>query len=317
MEPVNVYMGEMKATARDLAASERVLLDADDLSKIDYLEEDAELRRQWRDLVYMSSNCISACAGVVLSDEGLQQQSLASDRTFLQELTDRGVLVGTHVDMGYSPLNAYGEKGTTGDAGLDARCKDYYNAGVRFGVWRTQVLCTGEMPTDVAVWDNMFRMAQSAYTCQLHGLMPIVHIEISVEGGKQTTERTAYVLEKVLSQAMRQLNECDVNIEALILTTSFCLAGENAAPAPLPLQGELTARALTRSLPPALAGVRFIPHSSSQDTPEGLLSDLVMVKEALLADYWPLGLLHTNHFFSDVLSTWAGDENNVTAVAQD
>jgi len=315
-EPINAYMEEMKATARELADASNVLLDVDTISSIDHesraVEDDSEKQHKWRELLYLSESCWKGCAGVVLAAEALSERSSSSGENFLELLTSKGILVGTHVDTGFMPLNSFGEFGTKGDIGLDARCESYYKSGLRFGIWRSKVLCTDEMPTDVAVWDSMYRMAQCAFTCQLHGLTPVIQIEVSVEGGRQSAERTSYVVEKVLSQAMRQLSECDVNLEAVVLTTSFCRAGADAAPATPLVQGELTARAFSRSLPPALAGVRLIPQTLDPHL-EAVQEQVGDVRAALHCDCWPIGFVHTENMLRSVLTAWEGKEENVTA----
>uniref|UniRef100_A0A7S1WR07 fructose-bisphosphate aldolase n=1 Tax=Alexandrium catenella TaxID=2925 RepID=A0A7S1WR07_ALECA len=314
IEPINSYLAEMKLTVQRLAERGSGLLDAsqtpeelEGLLKKAGAKGSEEGRRAWRELLCATEGLGRFCSCVVFEDEALRQ-SASDGRTFVDILQEQDVIVGVRVDTGYYPLNAYGEKGTDGYADLNARCLEYYRCGVRLAKWRLQVLCTMEMPTDVAVWENTTRLAQAARACQANGLAFAGEIEVVMGPGNHSMERTAYVAEKVYSQAMRMMNEYDVTLEAAVLITGACAAGPEAGPVRQDDAAEFTVRCLRRTAPLALGGVHISP--SEDSNPEMAARNVRAVQEASVGAPWVPMPVYTQSLLAPVLAAWVREDDS-------
>jgi len=316
IEPINPYMVDMKATVQRLAVRGRGILDtaegAQELEDrlvqagVDGTEEG---RRAWRELLYAAEGLGRFCSAVIVDDEALRQRT-GEGRLFTEVLQEQGVIVGVRADTGFFPLNGYGERGTDGIVDLAMRCREYYRCGVRLAKWRCQILCTMEMPTDVAVWENTTRLAQFAQVCQVNGLACAAEVDICMGPGNHSIERTAYISEKVFSQAIRMMNEYDANLEAAILMTHTCSAGPDAGPVMPENAAEYTARTLLRTVPPALAGVHILP---GELNPETAARSLRAAQRATTNAPWVLAPVYGPALLAPTLALWAQKGDVATA----
>lgn len=312
-------MFEMKTTAQRLATAGRIILDASqnaDESSRQLVEAGVaaaeEGRNAWRRVLCTAQGLGKFCNGIVLNEEGFGL-AVSDKHALLGILREQGMVVGVRVDTGLFPLNGYGEKGTDGLVTLAERCPGYYAGGARFAKWRTIVRCTLELPTDAAVWENMSRLAECARICQKHGLVLAAELDISVDGGNHSAERTAYVSEKIYSHAIRQMNERDVNLEAVLLLPSVCRAGSESGPARLEDVATLTARSLRRTVPPAVAGIH--PCGLDDLSLQEAARNYRAVQEAMAGAPWPVVPMYGPSLLAPVLATWAkgGDVGNAQA----
>jgi len=314
IEPINPYMAEMKATAQVVVTHGRVVLDmsesSEELSQ-NLMQAGASgsgeaERAAWRELV-VAGGLGDLCSGVVLDEEGLGQASLVSS------LQEQGVPVGVRVDTGFFPLNGYGERGTEGLVTLKERCERYYGLGARFAKWRCKFMCSLEMPTDVSVWDETTALAECAQICHESGLALLLEIEFVSAGGSYSVERAAYVTEKVLSCAVRQLNEHNAALEAILILSSPCVAGPEAAPSRPDDVADFTTKAFRRTLPPALAGVLALPGEdmSLQEAARVVRS----LQQAAAREPWPITPVYGPLILVPVMQVWAVD-GAVAATAQ-
>lgn len=322
-EPINPYMAEMKSTLQQLAASGRGILDTGEPSerlseRLARLgagggEEDC---RAWREMLYGAKGLGESCGAVILDEEALRQ-STSDGRPFPDLLKEQGIVLGVRGDTGYFPLNGYGEQATDGLVSMGERCQEWRSRGVRLVLWRTLIECSMELPTDVAVWENMSRLAQCAQVCHAHGLAVAAELQLSSRSGdgNHSIDRTAYVMEKVCSNAVRLLNEQDANLEAVVLLPSFCTPGSEVAPSIPEEVAETTARVLSRTVPPALAGIHPVGSGMS-------IKEAAMTFEELRATQMPHAVApaHGVDFLMPVLEAWArgrGEGERGSAKAQE
>lgn len=316
IEPINPYLFEMKSSLQRLAEPGTGILDtSESIQELGSLliqagaENTPESRRAWREFLYSTEGLGRFCSCVVLSEEALRQAT-SDGRPFVELLQEQGIIVGVRADTGSYPLNGYGEKGTDGYVDLDRRCRDYYKRGVRVAKWRTEVFCTMELPTDVSVWENTTRIGQAARACQAGGLAFAAEVDITMGPGNHSIDRTAYVAEKVYSQALRMMNEYDANLEAAVLATGLCAAGEEAGPVRPEDAAELTARCLRRTVPPALAGVHLLPGAAS---PETAARNLRAAQEAAMGAPWVPLPVYGGGLLAPALKTWAAGGGEAAA----
>lgn len=316
IEPINPYLAEMRATLQRLAERGSGMLDASEppeeleaFLKKAGAESSEEGRRAWRELLFATEGLGRFCSCVMLEDEALQQA--ASDgRSFVDILQEQGVVVGVRADAGFYPLNGYGEKGTEGYVDLNRRCQEYYQCGARLAKWRLKVQCTMELPTDIAVWENTTRLAQAARACQANGLAFAAEVEVVMGPGNHSLDRTAYVAEKVYSQAIRMMNEYDANLEAAILVTGACAAGPEAGPVRQDDAAEFTTRSLRRTAPPALAGVHILPADSNLEI---AARSVRAVQEACVDAPWVPMPVYGSALLEPVLAAWVGQGDVASA----
>lgn len=215
--------------------------------------------REWLSFICCSEKLAEGFSGVVLPGNIFGGEQVArSSRKMITDLSAKGMVVGVRIDTGFSPLNGYGEKGTEGLLGLRERCEAAYALGARFAHWRTSVACGMELPTDVSVWEGADRLAKCAATCQQHGLVPAIELDVVPADGPLSVERSAYISEKVYHLALRSLAERDVVVEAVAMMVSPCVGGPGAAPVRPDDVAESTARSLWRAMPPAVPCLQIL-----------------------------------------------------------
>ena len=141
----DVWVEEMKEVVKSMAVRGLGLLDAEceDSQLSASLQRagsqgDEDSRQAWREFCYGLEGIGKYCSAAVVEEEALRQQTLEG-RPIVDLLRSSGVLVAARVDQGFSPLNSFGEKGTSGLVLLPERCEDFYKSGVRIGKWRTQL----------------------------------------------------------------------------------------------------------------------------------------------------------------------------------
>ena len=100
------------------------------------IAQNAETRRQYRELIVDTPGLRESISGAILFDETIRQRK--DDGTpFAKALTDLGILPGIKADMGAKPMPAFpGEKITEGLDGLRGRLAEYAKMGARFAKWR-------------------------------------------------------------------------------------------------------------------------------------------------------------------------------------
>ena len=96
------------------------------------IPQNAETRRQCRELIVNTPGLAESISGAILYDETIRQHK--DDGTpFAKALTDLGIIPGIKVDAGAKRMPGFpGEKITEGLDGLRARLVEYARMGARF-----------------------------------------------------------------------------------------------------------------------------------------------------------------------------------------
>src|ERR1700751_377924 len=182
-------LDELNKIARAMVAPGKGILAADESSgsikkRFDNIggESTEHSRRDYREMLFRSTEGMKHISGVILYDETIWQK--AKDGTPLVELIKRaGSIPGIKVDEGTKPLpNCPGELITIGLDKLADRLPKYYEQGARFAKWRAVIDIGAGIPTHACVHANAHALARYAALCQAAQIVPIVEPEVLMDG---------------------------------------------------------------------------------------------------------------------------------------
>jgi fructose-bisphosphate aldolase class I len=221
------------------------------------LENNEENRRRYRELLFTAPGIEQYISGIIFQEE-TARQATKDGVSFIEYAQAKGILAGIKVDKGLGELdNGKGENFTKGLEALPAMASEFYKLGCRFAKWRA-VLKIGEgCPSDLAIQENAEGLARYAAICQENGLVPIVEPEIMPDG-PHSVEESQRVTEKVLNAVFQALAKHNVLLEGCLLKPNMVSYGSEH---PKRKENNIveesirTVRALSRTVPPALAGV--------------------------------------------------------------
>jgi len=154
-------IGELSRIAHAMVVKGRGILAADESSGTIKKRFDAigvvsteETRRDYRELLFRSTEGMRHISGVILYDETIRQK--AKDGTPLVKLIEQaGAIPGIKVDAGAKPLALCpGETVTEGLDGLRERLIEYRGLGARFAKWRAVIDIGPGIPTFSSITTN-------------------------------------------------------------------------------------------------------------------------------------------------------------------
>jgi fructose-bisphosphate aldolase class I len=198
-----------------------------------------QARRDYRELLITTPGLNESISGVILYDETIRQHA-ADGTSFLQLLSESGIIPGIKVDTGTTPLAGHpGEKVTEGLDGLRRRLTEYARMGARFAKWRAA-------------------LARYATLCQEAGLVPVVEPELLMAGDHRS-EECEETTERILRNLFVELNSQGVMLEGMLLKPNMILPGSDAHQnVSVEEVAELTLRCLLRTVPAAVPGIAFL-----------------------------------------------------------
>ncbi len=265
---------ELNKIAAAMVAPGRGILAADESSgtikkRFDAIgvESTAATRRDYREMLFRSTEMAKYISGVILYDETIRQN--AADGTPLVKLIEKaGAIPGIKVDKGTKPLPfCANEVVTEGLDGLRERLKEYHGLGARFAKWRA-VIDIGErhvMPSYTCIKANAHALARYAALCQDGDIVPIVEPEVLMDGGHDI-DRCAEVTEWVLKETFQELFHNRVALEGMVLKPNMAVAGKKSAKrASVQEVAEKTVRVLKACVPAAVPGIAFLSGGQSDE----------------------------------------------------
>ena len=271
----------------------------------------ADMRRDYREMLFRSDAMKDYVSGVILYDETLRQN--AKDGTPLAKLiADAGAVPGIKVDAGAKPLAGFPDETITeGLDGLRERLNEYYQLGARFAKWRGVISISDVLPTRGAVRQNAQALARYAALCQEAGIVPIVEPEILMDGqpGNHSIDRCYDVTELVLNTVFDELYDARVSLEGMVLKPNMVIDGKNARKASREEVAEKTIRCLKSTVPAAVAGIAFLSGGQSDEEATAHLS----IMNELHNPSWPLTFSYGRALQAAALKAWGGKEENVAA----
>jgi len=265
---------ELNKIAAAMVAPGRGILAADESSgtikkRFDAIgvESTPVARRDYREMLFRSSEMAKYISGVILYDETIRQN--AADGTPLVKLIEKaGAIPGIKVDKGTKPLPfCANEVVTEGLDGLRERLVEYRGLGARFAKWRA-VIDIGErhvMPSYTCIKANAHALARYAALCQDEDIVPIVEPEVLMDGGHDI-DRCAEVTEWVLKETFQELFYNRVALEGMVLKPNMAVPGKKSAKrAAVAEVAEKTVRVLKACVPAAVPGIAFLSGGQSDE----------------------------------------------------
>ncbi len=265
---------ELNKIAAAMVAPGRGILAADESSgtikkRFDAIgvESTAATRRDYREMLFRSTEMAKYISGVILYDETIRQN--AADGTPLVKLIEKaGAIPGIKVDKGTKPLPfCANEVVTEGLDGLRERLVEYRGLGARFAKWRAVINIAQEhgLPSFTCVAANAQALARYAAICQDEGIVPIVEPEVLMDGDHDI-DRCAEVTEWVLKETFQELFHNRVALEGMVLKPNMAVAGKKSAKrAAVAEVAEKTVRVLKACVPAAVPGIAFLSGGQSDE----------------------------------------------------
>jgi len=222
------------------------------------LEDTAENRRDYREMLFTSPGLSQYVSGVILYDETIFQKT-SSGETFPQLLGKRGMIPGCKVDENTVPLaGTDGEVATQGLTNLAERAKKYKEAGCKFAKWRAVIKIGENKPSALAIQEAAWSLARYASCCQQAGLVPIVEPDV-VNEGTHDLETCQKTTEKVLAAVYKALNDNHVYLEGTLLKPNMVTPGKQSAKKATAEQvADATVTTFKRTVPAAVPGILFL-----------------------------------------------------------
>jgi fructose-bisphosphate aldolase class I len=306
---------ELNKIAMAMVAPGRGLLAADESSgtikrRFDAvgIESTAETRRDYRELLFRSSEAMSQhISGVILYDETIRQT--ARDGTPLVKVIEQaGAVPGIKVDMGTKPLPfCPGEVVTEGLDGLRERLVEYRALGARFAKWRAVIDIGPGIPTDNCIKANAHALARYAALCQDEEIVPIVEPEVLMDGDHDA-DRCYEVTERVLHTVFDELFLARVEFEGMVLKPNMVVSGKKA-PKQASVQevAEKTIRVLKHCVPAAVPGIAFLSGGQSDEEATAHLDAMNRIGGLP----WALTFSYGRALQAAPQKAWAGKPENV------
>ncbi len=269
-------------------------------------------RRDYRGMLLSTPGLGEHISGAILFDETLRQSS-ADGTSFVQLMTQAGILPGIKVDTGAHPLSGHpGEKVTEGLDGLRARLDEYHSIGARFAKWRAVITIGENIPTSACVEANTHALARYAALSQEAGIVPIIEPEVLMDG-THSLDECYEVSEATLRSLFNQLYDQNVLLESAILKASMVISGSGAEHrAGIQEVADATRQCLLNSVPAAMAGVVFL--SGGQSDTEATAHLDAMNRAGGLP--WPLSFSYGRALQAPSLRVWGENPASNVIAAQ-
>jgi len=309
-------LDELNKVARAMVAPGKGILAADESSgtikkRFDAIgvESTEDNRRDYREMLFRSTEGMKHISGVILYDETIWQK--AKDGTPLVELIQRaGSIPGIKVDEGTKPLPMCpGEVVTVGLDKLADRLVKYYEQGARFAKWRAVIDIGAGIPTYTCIRANAHALARYAALCQAAQIVPIVEPEVLMDGDHDI-DRCYQVTELALKTQFEELYFQRVALEGMVLKPNMAIAGKKSAKrASVEEVAEKTVRLLKNCVPGAVPGIAFLSGGQSDEEATAHLD--AMNKIGNLP--WALTFSYGRALQHAPQTTWKGKAENVVA----
>lgn len=277
------------------------------------VENTEENRRDYRELLFRSTEAMSNhISGVILFEETLYQKA-ADGTPFVDLITAAGSLPGIKVDKGAKPMPGFpGETITEGLDGLNERLAKDYAQGARFAKWRAVIDIADGIPTWGAVKANAHALARYAALCQANQIVPIVEPEILMDGA-HSIDRCDEVTRWVLQTVFNELAEQRVALEGIVLKPNMVISGKKAANrAGVEEVAEKTIAALKATVPSAVPGIAYLSGGQSDEEATAHLDAMNKIG----GFPWSMTFSYGRALQAAPQKAWSGRAENVPAASK-
>lgn len=307
----------LENTAKGMVSPGKGLLAADESDKTCQKRFDSvgvecteETRREYRELLFATSDAEQFMSGIILYDETFWQKT-GDGKEFRDYLTGRGILPGIKVDKGLIDIPGFpGEKVSQGLDGLPERMEDYAKNGAKFAKWRSVIAIGDGIPTDACIDANAYVLARYARICQDVNIVPIVEPEVLFDGN-HTSQQCEEVITRTFDSLFKSMQLYRVHMPGAILKTSMVLPGKDSGTAiDHDDVAERTFRVLHDHVPHDIGGVVFL--SGGQTSNDAFINLNRIAKKGKLP--WGVTFSYSRALQDPVLKAWAKDRNNKESV---
>ena len=310
-------LAELNRVAEAMVAPGKGILAADESTgtikkRFDAIgvESTADSRRDYRELLFRSTDAMSKCiSGVILYDETIRQS--ARDGTPLVKLIEHaGTLPGIKVDKGTKPLPfCPGEVITEGLDGLRERLVEYRGLGAKFAKWRAVIDIGAGIPGYDCINANAHALARYAALCTEEGIVPIVEPEVLMDGDHDI-DRCYTVTEWVLKTVYEELYYARVPLEGTVLKPNMVVPGKKCPKRPSVEEvADKTVRVLKACVPAAVPGIAFLSGGQSDEEATAHLDAINKIG----GTPWKLTFSYGRALQAAPQKTWSGKPENVAA----
>jgi len=205
------------------------------------------------------------------------------------------------------------ENYTKGIDTLPAMAKEFYDLGCRFAKCRAVLKIGGGCPSDLAIKENAWNLARYAAICQENGLVPIVEPEI-LSDGEHSAEECQRVTEKVLVATFKALHDNNVILEGCLLKPNMVTYGSKHAKKNdnnVTEEARRTVRALSRTVPAALAGIVFLSGGQSEEQASLQLSAMNAIDN--IRKPWFVSFSFGRALQNSAIKAWGGHDETLDA----
>src|SRR4249920_193824 len=312
----NMNLDELNKVAQAMVAPGRGILAADESSstikkRFDAIgvESTENSRRDYREMLFRSSEGMKSISGVILYDETIWQK--AKDGTPLVDIIKKaGSIPGIKVDEGTKPLpGCPNELITIGLDKLADRLAKYYEQGARFAKWRAVIDIGKGIPTVNCIKANAHALARYAALCQQAQIVPIVEPEVLMDGDHDI-DRCYGVTEWVLKETFQELYYNRVALEGMVLKPNMAVPGKKSAKqAGVEEVAEMTVRLLKNCVPGAVPGIAFLSGGQSDEEATAHLDAMNRIGGLP----WKLTFSYGRALQAAPQKAWSGRPENVAA----
>lgn len=310
------FREELLATARTICTTGKGILAADESqASVDKrfkpigLENNAENRRRYRELMLGAPGLEQYVSGVIFHEETLTQKNEAG-LTFPDHLKSIGVVPGVKTDKGMVPSGsgAPGENSTQGLDDYAKRAAKYYAAGARFCKWRNTYTIQNGAVSEYQIHHGAETLAKYAQLSQMNGLVPIVEPEVMIDGTHDIATSKA-ISERVWGEVTSALRRHGVIFEAMLLKPNMVVNGADSGIKNHAAEvARATVETLSRTLPAAVPGVFFLSGGLSELQASSYLNAMNAMTD--LPKPWALRFSYARALQSSALKAWAGKDEN-------
>ncbi len=276
------------------------------------VESTEDNRRDYREMLFRSTQAMKYISGVILYDETIRQK--AADKTPLVRLIKQaGAIPGIKVDMGAKDMATHtGEKLTEGLEGLGTRLTDYYKLGARFAKWRAVITIKGNTaPSDACLVGNTYALARYAALCQHHDIVPIVEPEVIMDGG-HSIERCYEVTSNILQTLYGMMRANDVHLPGTILKPNMVVSGTtHKHQAGIDEVAAMTLACFKEHVPASVPGIVFLSGGQSDRDATAHLDAMNRIGQKTGGLPWKLSFSYGRALQAAPLKAWRGQPKNV------
>ncbi|EPR79703.1 Fructose biphosphate aldolase B [Spraguea lophii 42_110] len=267
------------------------------------IENSLENRNNLRECLITTPGISSKIGGVILNEETFNTKM--SDGTYLTKyLKDNGIYVGIKLDKGLIDFNE-NEKISVGLEDLRERIKLPVFRSASFAKWRSLIYLSDENSTDKCIAENCRILAEYSKICQENGIVPIVEPELFFDG-KFTIEKSYFVMKKMLSQLIYELNLQNIYIPGLLLKASFVSGSPDKTFTAQEVAQE-TLNAFLSSIPCGIPGIVFLSGGHSSNKSIEYLNHINNLKGKRT---WKLSFSFGRALTDEAIKEWNGGKGN-------